>query len=121
MGTYITQISSALLRAILTIRKTVCEGWGTGWWKKVNSNCQENCELEAWGLGYLPGGHLPPQNSDIYHPQKKTFARRTTATPIFFFFFFWRIFLGFFDLQLMEVIKYGKEEVLDEVVMEHIK
>ena len=41
------------------------------------------------GLGYLPGGHLPPSkfghlpppNSDISHPQKKTFARRTTATP----------------------------------------
>ena len=46
------------------------------------------------GLGYLPGGHLPPPkfghlpppNSDISHPQKKTFARRTTATPIFFLF-----------------------------------
>ena len=53
-------------------------------------------------------------------PKKKTFARRTTATPNFFS-FFWRIFLGFFDLQLMEDIKDGKEEVLDEVVMEHIK
>ena len=30
-------------------------------------------------------------------------------------------FLGFFDLQLMEDNKDGKEEVLDEVVMEHIK
>ena len=60
--------------------------------------------------GHLPPpefGHLPPPNSDIYHPQKKTFARRTTATPNF--------------LQLMEDIKDGKEEVLDEVVMEHIK
>ena len=71
-------------------------------------------------LGYLPGGHLPPPNSDISHPPKKTFARRTTATPNFFF-FFWRTFLGFFDLQLMEDNKDGKEEVLDEVVMEHIK
>ena len=34
---------------------------------------------------------------------------------------FWRTFLGFFDLQLMENVKDGKEEVLDEVVMEHIK
>ena len=41
---------------------------------------------------HLPGGQLPP--------------------PIFFL-FFWRIFLGFFDLQLMEDIKDGKEEVLD--------
>ena len=47
------------------------------------------------GLGYLPGGHLPPPkfghlpppNSDISHPQKKTFARRTTATPNFFLLF----------------------------------
>ena len=54
-------------------------------------------------------------------PPKKTFARRTTATPNFFLSFFWRIFLGFFDLPLMEDIKDGKEEVLDEVVMEHIK
>ena len=41
--------------------------------------------------------------------------------PPIFFFFFWPTFLGFFDLQLMEDIKDGKEEVLDEVVMEHIK
>ena len=31
------------------------------------------------------------------------------------------LFLGFFDLQFMEDIKDGKEDVLDEVVMEHIK
>ena len=31
------------------------------------------------------------------------------------------LFLGFFDLQFMEDIKDGKEEVLDKVVMEHIK
>ena len=49
---------------------------------------------------HLPGGQLPP--------------------PIFSL-FFWLIFLGFFDLQLMEDIKDEKEEVLDEVVMEHIK
>ena len=77
----------------------------------------------------MPGGHLPPHISDICHPQirtfptpqKKQFARRTTATHNFFLLFFWRIFLGLFDLQLMEDIKDGKEEVLDEVVMEHIK
>ena len=47
-----------------------------------------------WIVSHLPGGHLPPPkfghlpppNSDISHPRKKTFARRTTATPIFFFF-----------------------------------
>ena len=57
-------------------------------------------------------GHFPPPKENICqedncHPQ--------------FFSLFWRIFLGFFDLQLMEDIKDGKEEVLDEVVMEHIK
>ena len=69
-----------------------------------------------------------PQNSDIYHaqirtfptPQKKHLPGGQLPPPIFFF-FFWRTFLGFFDLQLMEDIKDGKEEVLDEVVMEHIK
>ena len=41
--------------------------------------------------GHLPPpkfGHLPPPNSDISHPPKKTFARRTTATPNFFSSFF---------------------------------
>ena len=40
--------------------------------------------------GHLPRpkfGHLPPPNSDIFHPQKQTFARRTTATPNFFLLF----------------------------------
>ena len=46
---------------------------------------------------------------------------QTSHKYLIFFFFFWRIFLGFFDLQLMEDIKDGKEKVLDEVVMEHIK
>ena len=52
---------------------------------------------------HLPGGQLPP--------------------PFIFFFFFWRTFLYFFDLPLalMQDNKDGKEEVLDEVVMEHIK
>ena len=72
------------------------------------------------GLGYLQADIYHPQIRTFPTPPKKTFARRTTATPNFFF-FFWRIFLGFFDLQLMEDIKDGKEEVLDEVVMEHIK
>ena len=69
-----------------------------------------------------------PQNSDIYHPKSWTFPTPQKKhlpggqlPPPFFFFFFWRTFLGFFDLQLMEDIKDGKEEVLDEVVMEHIK
>ena len=57
-------------------------------------------------------GHFPPP--------KKNFCQEDNCHPHFFF-FFWRIFLGFFDLQLMKDIKDGKEEVLEEVVMEHIK
>ena len=80
------------------------------------------------GLGYLPGGylpppkfgHLPPPKSDISHPQKKHLPGGQLPPPIFFL-FFWRTFLGFFHLKLMEDIKGGMEEVLDEVVMEHIK
>ena len=58
-------------------------------------------------------GHFPPP--------KKNICQEDNCHPQFFFFFFWLIFLGFFDLQLMEDIKDGKEEVLDEVVMGHIK
>ena len=56
-----------------------------------------------------------------FPPPKKNICQEDNCHPQFFFFFFWRTFLGFFDLQLMEDIKDGKEEVLDEVVMEHIK
>ena len=52
-------------------------------------------------------------------PTNRTFARRTIATSIFFLFM--AHFSWLFDLQLMEDNKDGKEEVLDEVVMEHIK
>merc|ERR1712012_208274 len=80
-------------------------------------------------VSHLPGGHLPPPkfghfpppNSAISHPQKKKHLPGGQLPPPIFFLFFWRIFLGFFDLQLMKDIKDGKEEVLDEVVMEHIK
>ena len=58
-------------------------------------------------------GHFPPPKKNICHEDN--------CHPQFFCLFFWCIFLGFFDLQLMEDIKHGKEEVLDEVVMEHIK
>ena len=59
-------------------------------------------------------GHLPPIKT-IHLPEGQL------PPPICFFFFFWYTFLCFFDLQLMEDIKDGKKEVLDEVVMEHIK
>ena len=55
----------------------------------------------------------------MYHPQKPYICQEDNCHPQFFS--FWRTFLGFFDLQLMEDIKDVKEEVLDEVVMEHIK
>ena len=73
------------------------------------------------GLGYLPGGHLPPPKFGHLPPPKTVHLPGGHLPPPIFFFFFWRTFLGFFDLQLMEDIKDGKEEVLDEVVMEHIK
>ena len=79
------------------------------------------------GVGHLPGGHLPPPNfghlpppsSDIYLHQKPYICQEDNWHPQFFPLFFWRTFLGLFDLQLMEDIKDGKEQVLDEVVMEH--
>ena len=67
--------------------------------------------------GHLPGGHLP----DICHPQKQYICQEDNCHPQFVSSFFWHTFLCFFDLQLMEDIKDGKEEVLDEVVMEQIK
>ena len=72
--------------------------------------CQQRL---PWIVSHLPGGHLPP-------PKKKHLPGGQLPPPIFFL-FFWCTFLGFFDLKLMEDIKDGKEEVLDEVVMEHIK
>ena len=65
--------------------------------------CHRKSRRVSLIVSHLPGGHLPPPkfghlpppNSDISHPQKKTFARRTTATPNFFFFFllilFWHM------------------------------
>ena len=82
-----------------------------------------NLDLGYWPGGHLPPpkfGHLPPPNSDISHPRKKTFARRTTATPNFFLLFFGALFLAF-STYSKEDNKDGKEDVLDEVVMEHIK
>ena len=54
---------------------------------------------------------------DIYHPQNSDICQEDICHPQFFF---WCTFLGLF-LQLIENIKDGKEEVLDEIVMEHIK
>ena len=45
-------------------------------------------------------GHFPPP--------KKNICQEDNCHTQFFFFFFWCIFLGFFDLQLMEDIKDGR-------------
>ena len=71
------------------------------------------------GLGYLPGGHLPPPkfghlpppNSDISHPPKKTFARRTTATPNFFS-FFGALFLAFSTYSSWRTSRMGRRRCL---------
>ena len=68
------------------------------------------------GLGYLPGGHLPPPkfghlpppNSDISHPPKKTFARRTTPTPNFFSLFFGALFLAFSTYSSWRTTRMGR-------------
>ena len=73
-----------------------------------------------WGLGYLPGGHLPPPkfghlpppNSDISHPPKKTFARRTTATPNFFSSFFGALFLAFSTYSSWRTSRMGRRRCL---------
>ena len=87
-------------------------------WMRSNMNIGLLYKSRLWVIYQEDIYH--PQNSDISHPQKKHLPGGQLPPPIFFF-FFWRIFLGFFDLQLMEDIKDGKEEVLDEVVIEHIK
>ena len=70
-------------------------------WKSDYKNTNyHRLHILSWIVSHLPGGHLPPPkfghlpppNSDISHPQKKTFARRTTATPNFFF-----LFLAYFS------------------------
>ena len=60
----------------------------------------------------------PKRISEIYHPQigllqppTKKIARRTILA-----YFAW-----FFDLRHMEEIKGGREEMIDTMVMEHIK
>ena len=65
--------------------------------------------------GHLPPpkfGHLPPPNSDISHPQKKTFARRTTATPNFFSSFFGAFFLAFSTYSSWRTSRMGRRRCL---------
>ena len=93
---------------------------------KVGDNLEAIVDVKGClggGLGYLPGGHLPPPkfghlpppNSDISHPQKKTFARRTAATPnfsFFLFFLFWRIFLAFSTYSSWRTSRMGRRRCL---------
>ena len=63
-------------------------------------------ESDHWGLGYLPGGHLPPPkfghlpppNSDIFHPQKKKHLPGGQLPPPIFFLFFLAHFSWLFRL-----------------------
>ena len=107
----------------LSQRKTTAGRWSTcrGLRGKCSRVLSNDCESFARRTFTTPKirtfttpkfGHFPPP--------KKNICQEDNCHPQFFF-FFWRTFLGFFDLQLMEDIKDGKEEVLDEVVMEHIK
>ena len=62
--------------------------------------------IVQWGLGYLPGGllpppkfgHLPPPNLDISHPQKPNICQEDNCLPQFFFFFFLAHFSWLFRL-----------------------
>ena len=57
--------------------------------------CNLGLNNEQAGLGYLPGGHLPPPkfghlpppNSDIYCPQKPYIRQEDNCHPHFFSFF----------------------------------
>ena len=81
---------------------------------------EKRTKHSAGGLGYLPGGHLPPPkfghlpppNSDISHPPKKTFARRTTATPNFFSSFFGALFLAFSTYSSWRTTRMGRRRCL---------
>ena len=136
------QVLQAVIMKFRCLRPFSREGRRLPWWRW--NGCIRNLKwLQQRGIlhhinllciiwtivSHLPGGHLPPPkfgylpppNSNISHSQKPNICQEDNCHPQFFFFFFWRTLLGVFDLQLMEDIKDGKEEVLDEVVMEHIK
>ena len=87
---------------------------------KIMHFCTFPIEMTQMIVSHLPGrhlpppkfGHLPPPNSDISHPQKKTFARRTTATPNFFSSFFGALFLAFSTYSSWRTLRMGRRRCL---------
>ena len=71
---------------------------------------KENLGFKQTIVCHLPRGHLPPPKFGHLPPPKTVHLPGRQLPPKFFFFFFWLTFLGFFDLQLMEDIKDGREE-----------
>ena len=49
-------------------------------------------------VSHLPGGHLPPPNSDISPPPKKNICQEDNCHPQFFFFSFFSFLAHFFWL-----------------------
>ena len=72
------------------------------------------------GLGYLPGGHipppkfghLPPPNSDISHPQKPNICQEDNCHPQFFSSFFGALFLAFSTYSSWRTSRMGRRRCL---------
>jgi len=72
------------------------------------------------GLGYLPGGHLPPPkfghlpppNSDISHPPKKKHLPGGQLPPLFFSSFFGALFLAFSTYSSWRTSRMGRRRCL---------
>ena len=76
--------------------------------------------LNNQGLGYLPGGHLPPPkfghlpppNSDISHPQKPNICQEDNCHPQFFSSFFGALFLAFSTYSSWRTSRMGRRRCL---------
>ena len=100
-------------------------------------HCRRQCNIFASGVNFFRNNGVrlfarrtfttpkirtfTTPKSGHFPPPKKNICQGDNCHPQFFFFFFWHTYFGFFDLQLMEDIKDGKDEVLDEVFIKHIK
>ena len=77
-------------------------------------------KLDGTGLGYLPGGHLPPPkfghlpppNSDISHPQKPNICQEDNCHPQFFSSFFGALFLAFSTYSSWRTSRMGRRRCL---------
>ena len=87
-------------------------------WKSCNHHYL--CTGVALGLGYLPGGHLPPPkfghlpppNSDISHPQKPNICQEDNCHPQIFFSFFGALFLAFSTYSSWRTSRMGRRRCL---------